>query len=543
MNTNQNNTDPIYFSITGKSAHKRIAPLLPIEWIDVSPQYAKRNIQQHSNHANTVFHANQNVHSHRTLDDITKIHFIWENAPRNETKEYRNEATVYSHLPNGISVLDDKWNLARLLKPQRNIKDDALKNSSQCCDVNYKEEIDSKYRALETHCFRGLDGYYAFYERALKSNSCKHNDKELKEDSQWLHDLHPNYKAILKSIPSNTWVIKDAQANGNGGIWFDILQDLSFTSLSNRSVTPTIPFQDHRYVAQKYVWPMVLYQHRKCQVRVYAILTNDSAFVHRRCFLHVANEKFGFNDEACTNDEGSCENMECVSSLGQDLNPSVHITNLCANRHDLTKFAGEICANLSVYGIGTLDDGVTEEIGLKPFFPSISASVRELAKKSKIFVQGGDRNNAFEYLGLDFILSYEKSDHQEHEQQMTPVAYLLEINCPPSQDTATGLKHAEDLHNEVLSDWMEAHVIPIVNGCKRTSDSNFRGWMRVYQDNTVTRSPNQVETILPSKATILNKIKWELFERKAQREYDNPCQNDVKSVDRSRKPSLNAPIP
>jgi selenocysteine lyase/cysteine desulfurase len=516
-----NHNEPIYYSITGKAAHERIAPLLPIDWIDVSP-YANRNV--HTNANTPALEATQNAHEYQKIKDIPKIHFIWENAPRNETKEYRNKATVYSHLPNGISILDDKWNMARLLKPPVHASTESSPNNNSPID------LDSYFRALETHCFRGLNGYYSFYERVLTSNSCKTNDKQMKEGPQWLYDLHPNYKPIMKSIPSNTWVIKDAQANGNGGIWFDILHESSFSSLSNRSVTPTIPFQDHRYVAQKYVWPMVLYQHRKCHVRVYVMLTNDSAFVHRRCFLHVANETFGFDDGTCA-DERQCEH-------GRDLNPSVHITNCCANSHDRAKFAGEICANLSRDGIGRLDEGTTEEIGLKPFFPSISASIRELARKSKMFVQGGDMNNAFEYLGLDFILSYEQNDHQKHVEQLTPVAYLLEINCPPSQDTATGLKHAEDLHNEVLSDWMKAHVVPIVNGCCSSSDSNFRGWIRVYEDDSVTHNRNKIESILPSKAAILNKIMWELFERKSQREYDNQFDKET-NICSYRQPSLN----
>ena len=47
-------------------------------------------------------------------------------------------------------------------------------------------------------------------------------------------------------------------------------------------------------------------------------------------------------------------------------------------------------------------------------------------------------NGGFEYLGMDFILS---------EGGKT---YLLEVNAPPSQDTATGLSHAENLHNAVM---------------------------------------------------------------------------------------------
>lgn len=34
-------------------------------------------------------------------------------------------------------------------------------------------------------------------------------------------------------------------------------------------------------------------------------------------------------------------------------------------------------------------------------------------------------------------------------------AWLLEVNCPPSQDTATGLPHAEALHDGVLGDLLD----------------------------------------------------------------------------------------
>ena len=47
-----------------------------------------------------------------------EVAFLWENAPRAETKGVRDGVACYSHLPNGI-VLDDKWALARLLGTNR----------------------------------------------------------------------------------------------------------------------------------------------------------------------------------------------------------------------------------------------------------------------------------------------------------------------------------------------------------------------------------------------------------------------------------------
>lgn len=511
-------TETVYYSITGKAAHGRIAPLLPRDWIDVSP-YSTRTVHQlgHCDHARTT-----DVAAYPTNHNIPKvIHFLWENAPRKDTKEYRNLATVYSHLPNGISILDDKWNLARLLKPLRKIYRNS--ESTDASDPLYY--TDNYYRALESHVFRGLNGFHQFCHRVC-------NTVDAAQETQLLYDLHPDFAPILKTIPSKTWVIKDAQANGYGGIWFvtsDSFIPEKKCTLANDAITigpppisNKIPFQDHRYVAQKYVWPMVLYQHRKCHVRVYVVLLNGYAFVHQRCFLHVANQVFDFEHR---------DNYD-----NQDLDPSIHITNCCANSHDEVKFAGEICANLHRKGIGTLKDGLTVEVGLEPFFPSICASVRELARSSQGYVQGGEMNHGFEYLGLDFILSYETQACPTHgtiendmtiplSPQLTPVAYLLEVNCPPSQDTATGLKHAEDLHNEVLSDWVNVHVIPTIQGKRPVvyDDSTTRGWKCVYRENS-SKAVVKMETtvsILPSKATLLNKIKWQLFERKSQREYEH----------------------
>jgi len=147
--------------------------------------------------------------------------------------------------------------------------------------------------------------------------------------------------------PTNLWVIKDAMSNGAGGIWivdetnvhdFVLTEDAqhqddaddmnegvnnvngnnhghcnktiatnsrsssgssSISSSTTSSPTSTILLHPtHRYVAQRYVWPPTLYNGRKCHVRVYALITcTGEAFIHRRAFLHVANELFAFNGD------------------------------------------------------------------------------------------------------------------------------------------------------------------------------------------------------------------------------------------------------
>ena len=104
----------ISYKATGHVANIRLSPLLPSDWIDAT---------------------NQND------EDVPD--FLWENAPRHETRDYRDKVKAYSHLPNGSNILDCKWVLGRLLS-----------------DTN--EEDDPLLATLETHCFRGLDGFESF---------------------------------------------------------------------------------------------------------------------------------------------------------------------------------------------------------------------------------------------------------------------------------------------------------------------------------------------------------------------------------------------
>jgi Tubulin-tyrosine ligase family len=225
----------------------------------------------------------------------------------------------------------------------------------------------------------------------------------------------------------------------------------------------------------------VLYDGRKCHVRVYGLMTSDGrAFVHRRAFLHVANEPFLYK------------------SKESEFLASVHITNCCANSHDKLKFAGEICADMEATDFS--EHGGHTVVPLADFFSSISASIAELSRRSFPFLRGGEANNGFEYLGMDFILSYDANN--------VPVVYMLEVNAPPSQDTATGLSHAESLHNDVIRDILTLWVFPKVTS---QAAENPGGWKCVYDG----RGDNVSDTtlIVPSKAAILSKIRWAIFEQ------------------------------
>jgi len=426
-------------------------------------------------------------------------------------------------LQHGI-ILDDKWALARLL---------GNNNTTKYTDDN------PNLVTLESHCFRGGD-FVTFANRVglLDNNKKSECCDDLTQRYQY-EDLLPRILSNTKSSqpppsPNNLWVIKDAMSNGAGGIWIvdesnvhDFLtygEEDTVNTQQTSSSTTSILHPTHRYIAQRYAWPPTLYNRRKCHVRVYALITSDGkAYIHRKAFLHVANELFsnGENNDDDKKEESSGEKNDKKMKF----EPSVHITNCCANSHDLHKFAGEICVDLKTVPPSFSDDDGEKlkngnsdtELPLGDYFPSISASVAELAKSFGSFIKGGEANGGFEYLGLDFVLS---SIKDEEDDCRKPVAYLLEVNAPPSQDTATGLPHAEALHDEVISDLLHMWVLPNVLGISKEEKEprNCGGWNCVYSPTDDEGESSNDNLIVPSKAAIINRIRWALFEKRALKE-------------------------
>lgn len=521
------------YCITGSAAHTRLVPLLPSSWEDCSP-------------------AATNINSRNNEKERTSVRpdFVWENAPRRETKAYRDTLKAYSHLPNGTDILDSKWVLARLFHEKyHQVKlDTKQEHSSQQFDEKTDDSIHG-LATLESHCFRGPLGYQAFCQLVFDTSK-KEVDETKKKNSSYnpvFPDLLIRNGACPSQVPeepSSLWVVKDAFANGAGGIFVvdaNNAQELISTE-SNQGPL----YEDHRYVAQRYAWPPVLYDGRKCHVRVYGLITSDGrAFVHKRAFLHVANDLFSYKNNSTTDATATSNSKEkgATASLSQSqgrshFKDSVHITNCCANSHDNAKFAGEILADLEATEFA-VDPGTGQTIvPLGPFFPSMKASLAALAQRSWPFVSGGQANNGFEYLGMDFILSYQKhqpADTINDNNAQVPVAYLLEVNAPPSQDTATGLKHAEDLHDEVIRDIMSLWVVPkVTEGLMAENPEGWRcAWNLSAEDDH--DKEDETEPIIPSKAVIINKIRWGMFERKASRiqdvtEYDRVVSSTTSSA-------------
>ena len=737
----------IRYIITGRAAHARVGRLLRgllggsvppadygddggiirrpsssaaaggVSWVDLSPHAAD---------------ADADAASANPTDD--RIDFLWENAPRSETRKSRDFARCYSHLPFGM-LLDDKWALARLVGSGRGGEGGGCRGAASSsaaaaattasaaaandddnraaaaaaaaagggnCGLRRgggggggggggsaaeggsipilqgrtgigkgaeSSEVNRYLATLESHCFRGSDGFAVFAGRvgllppndAAAHGSCEDRRACGADNDRYLP--HCRFEDLLSRssssstttttttppMPSNLWVIKDANSNGAGGIWIvdeRNARDFVPPNRGDRGVqddagTPTIPRTppmptpplnpNHRYVAQRYAWPPTLYSGRKCHVRAYALLTCDGrAYLHRRAFLHVANEPFAYdNDAAATaanGGEGGAARATRKNTEGETaaaFDPSVHITNCCANSHDATKFTGEICVDLErmppprprcrdprgIHSRSHLDnDGSDDEndkvsadtsfmdndcnrcdefssshstsksppLPLGEYLPSISASVASLASSFGPYLGGGEANCGFEYLGLDFVLSSVEVEGEGDERygdndndggdhggigwrdgsngdgsksssterrscRRLPVAYLLEANAPPSQDTATGLMHAEALHDEVVTDLLRMWVLPNVVGDPSQSTRNddagddvfsrshsrrdCGGWRCVYFPPESTTAASDIDSrercpILPSKAAILNRIRWALFEHRASKQYE-----------------------
>ena len=605
-----NKSSSYSYVLTGIVANARLSPLLPADWIDVtSSPSPSLSLSSLSINNNTIINKkydkvdkkkkndddkNENEHQKQIIvqqqevvGQVVKhnnvvqipIHFLWENSPRYNTKFIRDHVRVYSHLPNGINILDSKWVLGRIFQDMTAMNHEKIDHAPE-------HDHDSSLVAVcETYCFCGVDGFRDFAksvellrdnddDRDTQPQDNNSNNEELEKMIQKLPDVSAleitkkkqengfddSDNVIDTTIierPStkimNWWVVKDAGANGAGGVWVvspenvhTFLDDDTSTNTITTRASSSRPLlcQEHKYVAQQYVWPPILYEQKKCHVRVYVTITyNGQAYIHRRAFLHVANNKFTVVPPKTNSTTSNGKGAPTASGVAAVpvFDDCIHITNCCANSHDDTKFAGEILADFCETtwkknkngGNGGEQNEEQPIVPLGEFYPSVKATVTAYVKK--VFklglIDGGKSNNGFEYCGMDFMLSYKKMKkaNTSGAEKIQPVAYLLEINSPPSQDTASSLPHAEALHNEVLQDWMNYWVIPKIDNSKQPKigrwqhccgDSNYD-----YNDgNNDNDSDHDDETtrttttVPPSKAAILNKIRYTLFERKLQKQ-------------------------
>jgi hypothetical protein len=259
------------------------------------------------------------------------------------------------------------------------------------------------------------------------------------------------------------WVIKDSMANGAGGIWFlsptnaaDFLPppgddpegdsgadekkraDLGASpgASPGASRPPSHPLiGDHEYVVQRYSAPAMLYRERKAHVRIYGLVVHElrpgappsrAAYLNALGFLHVANVPF--------------KGYESSDHADQQL----HVSNCCANSGDKDQFLGEIVVDF-LEADRTEGDILQGAWGqLNQTFAAYAASVLPFTDVSLPPKASPDSSvppvTLFDYCGVDVIVTRCPATGRTNVD-------FLEINAPPSQDTATGLPRAEAVHD------------------------------------------------------------------------------------------------
>lgn len=215
-------------------------------------------------------------------------------------------------------------------------------------------------------------------------------------------------KERFASDPSSVWVVKDAGANGAAGIWV--------VGAGNwAAILPEVG-QNCQLAIQSYVQRPRLWRGRKVHLRCYVLLLGDGrAYLFRRALLHAANRPY----------------TEPGSSEGE-YDQQVHITNCCANSCDLDAFAGEI--------IFDLVDGDAE---FPACFDSIARCLEAHFAVAEPYMALQHAGAHFEFIGTDVMIDEEG------------LCWLLENNCPPCTETASGLAHAEKFHDDVARGILE----------------------------------------------------------------------------------------
>jgi len=273
------------YHISGSVAKKRLVPLL------------QRRLEPHqlqeidiATTPGSTFESPATSHARPCL--------VWENTLMKSTRALREAAVVHSHLAQCASILEDKWALALL-------QDEAQRAAFSKVDTTREVSNESNVLGLlPTHCLRGKVAVAEWCVQRWGSSSDDDDD-----------DL---------------WVLKDAEANGAGGVWvlsrhrWRALCGIAVNGSASSDLRPPL-HEGHRYIAQRYLGcrgslrkaddhgdntacgrGLALWYGRKCHIRCYAVVTGDLAvWLQRRAFLHVANKPFVHGTDSHADDEVS----------------------------------------------------------------------------------------------------------------------------------------------------------------------------------------------------------------------------------------------
>jgi hypothetical protein len=235
---------------------------------------------------------------------------------------------------------------------------------------------------------------------------------------------------------SNLWLLKPTDYNRGKGInvfnristlktQLDGFQKLEeqFNLKSSSSLRALQPFKNnivksHKFVVQKYIEKPLLFNERKFDIRVWALLDQDmTIFYFKEWYIRLSSEKFSLNDK-------------------DQENQYVHLTNNAIQKYSANYGkleSGNILSWLDLK-VNTLNSPYLQELinkKTKGTFTKILEKIKELIKtcflavKSKINMN--ERRNCFEIFGFDFMLDVDLN------------VWVIEVNTNPSIDESNAL--------------------------------------------------------------------------------------------------------
>jgi len=115
----------------------------------------------------------------------------------------------------------------------------------------------------------------------------------------------------------------------------------------------------------------------------------------------------------------------------------------------------------------------------------------------------------FDYLGVDVIVTRTAIGNVLN-------CDVLEVNAPPSQDTATGIQAAEQVHDDSVGGILGGLVQPFFDE-ERTPE--WRGWTSCYSDSIESTVSTKGSGAAPNldRCTTINKLKFGMFGKRMAR--------------------------
>ena len=320
-------------------------------------------------------------------------------------------------------------------------KANSLRQGKNCIVINHLENLPSLctktglIRSLRTYysnpSFKGYKVYDSTPTTFVVLASCQ--DIEYAKFAQRYHELEANFyyneQIPAKHCRQNMWLIKPAAENQGRGI------EIFKNNIAEMKRFLTSKSTNTYWIIQKYIERPLLYQQRKFDIRMWAIITSkQDMFIYKPGYIRTSSNEY--NTESRLN--------------------YVHLTNNC-----LQQFGNKY---------GQFEDGNTVSFNrfinyLKEQFPNLNIDFeRDMLNRMKDLMidtylatkkelNPNKRENCFELLGYDFLID---EDFR---------VWLIEVNTNPYLGIPN--KYINWLLPKMINDMLEIVLDPLVSPSNR----------------------------------------------------------------------------